>query len=112
MKKFYPILRKGCVLFFILFTALTQDIFAQSACVPTCSAVTSFTANMSSNPNNSYTVSSVRNGKCCFGTGSDACVVFYVSVHPSATEIKFFKSGGNNGFYQINCGGTMYNPTA
>jgi gliding motility-associated-like protein len=112
MKHFYACLKKNYVLFFLL-TAIFQSniVKAQNAC-STCSNVTSFTANLSSNPNNSYTVSSVRNGKCCFGTGSDACVVFYVTVHPSATEIKFFKSGGNNGFYQINCGGTQYTPTA
>ncbi|MGZ3921495.1 MAG: hypothetical protein ACXVC7_14440, partial [Bacteroidia bacterium] len=112
MNKLYPLFKKAVGLSVLLFIVLFPGkIFGQSACLPTCSAVTSFTVNLSANPNNSYTVSSVRNGQCCFGSGSDACVVFFITVNPSATEIKFFKSGGNNGFYQINCSGTQYNPT-
>jgi gliding motility-associated-like protein len=102
---------KNLIVFFIFSFLIFNGSLKGQSCVPTCSAVTSFTANLSSNPNNTYTVSSVRNGKCCHGVGSDACVVFYVSVHPSATEIKFFKSGGNNGTYQINCMAPTYNPT-
>ena len=104
MKKIY-LLFIG-VLFFL---GLDSDLKAQSC--PTCTAVTTFTANLTANPNNTYTVSSVRTGQCCQGTGSDNCVVFQVSVHPQASQIRFFKSGGNNGTYEINCAPPIHNPT-
>ncbi len=105
MKRLYVFL-----LLFLL-SCFANTLFAQTNACASCSNVPSFTANLSSNPNNSYTVSSVRNNQCCQGTGSDKCVVFYVTVHPQATEIKFFKSGGNNGNYQIDCMAPTYNPT-
>jgi len=108
---FFPTNNKFNFLVLLLSLVFSNSIFSQNAC-NTCSNVPSFTVNLSNNPNNSYTVSSQRNNKCCQGSGSDNCVVFYVTVHPSASEIKFFKSGGNNGTYQINCQAPSYNPTA
>jgi gliding motility-associated-like protein len=104
MAKFYKSILLGIIL-------CVGQATAQTTACTSCSNVPSFTVNLSSNPNNSYTVSSVRNNKCCQGIGSDACIVFYVTVHPQATEIKFFKSGGNNGNYQIDCMAPSYNPT-
>lgn len=85
--------------------------WSQSACA-TCTTVTqNYTVNLSSNPNNTYTVTSIRDGKCCNGTGgSDRCIRFEVTVHPSAAQIQFLVSTGNNGTWQIDCQGTVYTP--
>jgi len=71
----------------------------------TCASVTTFTVDLSANPDTSATINSSRNGKCCQGTGSDKCIVFNVTVSPKASEIRFiYKNGSaNNGTYEINC---------
>src|SRR5215203_3022327 len=71
----------------------------------TCAGVTSFTVNISANPDTTWTTSSNRSGQCCQGSGVDKCVVFYVTVSPRASEIKFTYRNGNanNGSYEINC---------
>src|SRR5258705_3189224 len=91
------------------FLSCTQ-VTAQSC--STCSGVTSFTVDLSSNPDTSWTTSSSRNGQCCQGSGSDKCVVFNVTVSPKASEIKFiYKNGSaNNGSYEINCDPTTNRP--
>ncbi|MCF8424165.1 MAG: PKD domain-containing protein [Bacteroidia bacterium] len=100
--------------FLLLFSTICYlslgNIFSQSCA--TCSAVTSYTANLTSNPNNTYTVTSNRNGQCCQGSGSDRCVRFEVSVHPSATQIQFLVSTGNNGNWEINCAPPLYTPSS
>jgi len=107
MKKIYSFL----VCFFLFFCAISFKGYGQSAC-NTCSVVTSFTANLSANPNNTYTVASTRTGLCCQGAGSDRCIRFEVTVHPQAAQIQFLVSTGNNGTWEINCAAPVYTPSS
>jgi len=89
---------------------LCLEAGAQSAC-NTCTVTSStFTANLSANPNSTYTVSSKRTNFCCQASGSDNCVRFEVTVHPQAAQISFLVSSGNNGTWEINCTGPAYTP--
>ena len=89
-----------------------NTLIAQSACA-TCSTVTTFTANLSANPNSTYTVTSGRSGQCCQGSGSDRCIRFEVTVHPNATQIQFLVSTGNNGTWTLNCNtANLYTPNS
>jgi gliding motility-associated-like protein len=106
IKRFYHLL----VLVSIFVCVFQQKAYSQ-ACA-TCTGVTTFTANLSASPINTYTVNSTRNGVCCQGSGSDRCVRFEVTVHPLATQIQFLVSTGNNGTWQINCTGTVYTPAS
>ncbi|MDQ3050990.1 MAG: SprB repeat-containing protein, partial [Bacteroidota bacterium] len=91
---------------------LVMHFDASSQNCNTCAAVTSFTVDLSSKPDTSWTVNSTRSGQCCTGSGSDKCIVFYVTVNPAATEIRFVYRNGsaNNGAYQINCTGPAVSP--
>jgi len=107
MKKIYTFL----AYLFLFFCASSFKGYGQSAC-STCSVVTSFTANLSANPNSTYTVASIRNGLCCQGSGSDRCVRFEVTVHPQAAQIQFLVSTGNNGTWEIDCAAPVYTPSS
>lgn len=102
---------KRSLLFLGVFLSFYLSGTAQSSC-STCTAVTTFTANLSANPNSTYTVNSGRNGLCCQGAGSDRCIVFEVTVHPNASQIQFLVSTGNNGTWQINCDTPTYTPSS
>src|SRR3990172_629762 len=91
-------------LFLVSFCYLIKsDIVSAQAACSTCTAVTTFTVNLTSNPNNTYTVTSNRNGRCCQGSGSDKCIRFNISLHSQATEVQFLVSTGNNGTWEIDC---------
>src|SRR5262245_24839379 len=99
-------MHKKC-LTFLLYAGVLLIFYAQSVAqsCSTCIGVTTYTVDISANPDTSWTVSSSRNGQCCQGSGSDKCIVFNITVSPRASEIRFIYKNGtaNNGTYEINC---------
>ncbi|MFN5183495.1 MAG: beta strand repeat-containing protein, partial [Bacteroidota bacterium] len=83
-----------------------------SNCQPcTDNGVKTFTVNMTASPNMTASVTSNRFGQCCQGSGSDKCIRFIVSVHPSAAFFQIQINPGNNGTWEIDCDpGKKYTP--
>lgn len=76
-------------------------------CVPCNSNVPSFYIDLTASPNAVDSIISVRNGSCCGVGNPDRCIRFFVSVHPSTTDVSFTVANpappGGAG-YMVDCG--------
>ncbi|UKN03205.1 PKD domain-containing protein [Paracrocinitomix mangrovi] len=100
-------MKKKYIYNFLLFLVFSISTNVNAQCIPCDLGTTSFTVDLSSNPDTTWTVSSARNGYCCGASGADACIKFEVITHPNANQLVFdvqspAPPGGTT--YQINCG--------
>src|SRR4051812_815997 len=69
------------------------------------STVPAYTIDMTGHPDSVWTSPSVvRNGLCCSASGSDNCIIFYVTLDTLAVAVKMDVVGGlGSTSYQVNC---------
>lgn len=93
------------VMIMFIFSILSTSLYGQY-----CDSITpSFTVDLSSSPNQTWTSPSVaRDGNCCGTSTPDKCLEFIITLAPDAIAVNFQITGGavppGALFYQIDCG--------
>lgn len=97
------------ILLFILPVFVSVKGFAQCG-----SSVPSYTIDLTGDPDSVWTSPSVsRDGYCCSASGTDRCIVFYVTLDSFAAGIRLDISGGTGStFYQVGCSTTVATGTS
>lgn len=92
------------VLLLFAYILIPKNALAQS-----CSSSTpAYTINLTGHPDTTWTSASVsRVGQCCLATGSDRCILFYITLDSLSAGIEVNAVGGLGGTdYTLNCDAT------